>query len=191
VNELEKPIPITHQSQLLNNPYLGLPLQVGDAIEECEGMLVSRNLFCAILHWTITFRFPNGCKWKQVLWSYSLFILHGMMSENLFLEKKRKDIAKNSFRDSAHSSLCCVPLMEIKFIFWWLIPRSLRIHWAAHAHLPPEPCHRAEPDTQLNMPEMPQDQEQKGTTAKTMLKHIISICDKPYYIVIANTCFCT
>lgn len=51
VNELEKPIPITHQSQLLNNPYLGLPLQVGDAIEECEGMLVSRNLFCAILWW--------------------------------------------------------------------------------------------------------------------------------------------
>ncbi|KAF0893797.1 hypothetical protein E2562_029687 [Oryza meyeriana var. granulata] len=44
VNELEKPIPITHQSQLLDNPYLGLPLQVGScqscgsaAIEECEG----------------------------------------------------------------------------------------------------------------------------------------------------------
>uniref|UniRef100_A0A0E0CDC3 DNA-directed RNA polymerase n=1 Tax=Oryza meridionalis TaxID=40149 RepID=A0A0E0CDC3_9ORYZ len=43
VIELEKPIPITHQSQLLNNPYLGLPLQVGscqscgsNAIEECE-----------------------------------------------------------------------------------------------------------------------------------------------------------
>ncbi|KAL5226945.1 hypothetical protein ABZP36_015210 [Zizania latifolia] len=44
VNELEKPIPITHQSQLLNNPSLGLPLQAGNcqscgsaAIEECEG----------------------------------------------------------------------------------------------------------------------------------------------------------
>uniref|UniRef100_A0A0D9VAP0 DNA-directed RNA polymerase subunit n=1 Tax=Leersia perrieri TaxID=77586 RepID=A0A0D9VAP0_9ORYZ len=44
VNELEKPIPITHQSQLLDNPSLGLPLQVGScqscgssAIQQCEG----------------------------------------------------------------------------------------------------------------------------------------------------------
>uniref|UniRef100_J3L864 DNA-directed RNA polymerase subunit n=1 Tax=Oryza brachyantha TaxID=4533 RepID=J3L864_ORYBR len=44
VNELEKPIPITHQSQLLDNPHLGMPLQVGScqscgsaSSEECEG----------------------------------------------------------------------------------------------------------------------------------------------------------
>lgn len=125
VNELEKPIPITHQSQLLNNPYLGLPLQVGscqscgsNAIEECEGMLVSRNLFCAILHWTITFRFPNGCKWKQVLWSYSLFILHGMMSENLFLEKKKKRYCKEQFQRqcSLFTLLCTFDGNKIHFL---------------------------------------------------------------------------
>ncbi|EEC72224.1 hypothetical protein OsI_05331 [Oryza sativa Indica Group] len=50
VNELEKPIPITHQSQLLNNPYLGLPLQVGDAIEECEGHFGFIELPMPIFH---------------------------------------------------------------------------------------------------------------------------------------------
>ncbi|EEE56061.1 hypothetical protein OsJ_04874 [Oryza sativa Japonica Group] len=57
VNELEKPIPITHQSQLLNNPYLGLPLQVGscqscgsNAIEECEGHFRFIELPMPIFH---------------------------------------------------------------------------------------------------------------------------------------------
>uniref|UniRef100_A0A0D9YKG3 DNA-directed RNA polymerase subunit n=1 Tax=Oryza glumipatula TaxID=40148 RepID=A0A0D9YKG3_9ORYZ len=57
VNELEKPIPITHQSQLLNNPYLGLPLQVGscqscgsNAIEECEGHFGFIELPMPIFH---------------------------------------------------------------------------------------------------------------------------------------------